>query len=224
MWSKGADMESMHLSVTTSDHPDRSSRGEDAKTTDDSEDGCSGDDGDGCRRITEYEYTQLFEIAANRIHRYVWTIVRSELIAEEITQEVFLSAWRYQSNYKYAHDIEAMIAWLRTIAKHHAISYLRRRKARCIEVPEEKIPEDTWSDQVPGQCTEDGMDTRLILLQLYDHAKITTAEEELLRLHCVEGYTYAMIAQALDQTEDAIRNRYFRILTRLRKAASELMI
>jgi RNA polymerase sigma-70 factor (ECF subfamily) len=66
----------------------------------------------------------LFQRHNVRVYRFVLRLIENASVAEEIVSEVFLNVWRQ------AHTFEAkcqVTTWLLAIARHKAISVLRRR-------------------------------------------------------------------------------------------------
>ena len=73
--------------------------------------------------------TELFEIIVNRyeigIQRYIYNMVRNSETSEDLTQEVFISAYNklytFNKEYKFS-------TWLFQIAKNKTIDYIRKNK------------------------------------------------------------------------------------------------
>jgi len=65
-----------------------------------------------------------------RVYRFVLRIVRREAVAEEVTNEVFLEAWRNAGSYEARSSVGT---WLLSIAHNRAVSTLRRRREEAID-------------------------------------------------------------------------------------------
>src|SRR5258705_7070801 len=79
-------------------------------------------------RIAAQDRTALRALYARqqgRIFRFLLRLVRQEAIAEELTNEVFLEAWRNAGTFE---GKASATTWLLSIAHHRAVSTLRRRR------------------------------------------------------------------------------------------------
>ncbi len=65
-----------------------------------------------------------------RVYRFVLRIVRREAVAEEVTNEVFLEAWRNAGSYEARSSVGT---WLLSIAHNRAVSAMRRRREESID-------------------------------------------------------------------------------------------
>lgn len=83
-------------------------------------------------------------------------IVGDRGVAEEITQDVFVSCWRNAAHYH--PDRGSVVTWLLSIAHHRAIDELRSRRHKT------KQRELTW-EQAPVQALYANHDTDLTLVQ-----------------------------------------------------------
>lgn len=86
-----------------------------------------------------------------RVYRFVLRIVRREAVAEEVTNEVFLEAWRNAANFEARSSVGT---WLLSIAHNRAVSVLRRRR-------EEEIDEES-----AGAIADDGDDPEVVSQKL----------------------------------------------------------
>ena len=95
-----------------------------------------------------------------RVYRFLLRIVRSEAIAEELTNEVFMEVWR---NAKRFEGNSAPQTWVLSIAHHRAVSSLRKRREfawdeeRALELAElERVRNELiWKWQQNPQAWED---------------------------------------------------------------------
>jgi RNA polymerase sigma-70 factor (ECF subfamily) len=86
-----------------------------------------------------------------RVYRFVLRIVRREAVAEEVTNEVFLEAWRNAKSYEARSSVGT---WLLSIAHNRAVSAMRRRR-------EEAIDEET-----AGAIADDSDDPEVVAQKL----------------------------------------------------------
>src|SRR4051812_25140080 len=59
-----------------------------------------------------------------RIYRFAQRFTKNSSIAEDVVSEVFLEVWRHAAGFEARSQVST---WLLGIARHKAISYLRRR-------------------------------------------------------------------------------------------------
>src|SRR5205814_144237 len=77
------------------------------------------------RAALDERFTRLVLDYQRRIHRFIFGMVQNEAQAEDLTQEVFLLAYRALGRLP---DDANESAWLFTIARNRALQELRRRK------------------------------------------------------------------------------------------------
>lgn len=70
----------------------------------------------------EVAFRQLFDHYRNKIYSLGMYLTRSELMAEEIVQDVFLKVWEKRQELS---GIQYFNGWLRTVAKNTCSNYLR---------------------------------------------------------------------------------------------------
>lgn len=72
----------------------------------------------------DYEaYGEIYTAFLDRIFRYVFYQVKDKMIAEDLTEEIFIKAWRAISSYKGKR--QSFSTWLYRIAHNHVIDYFR---------------------------------------------------------------------------------------------------
>ncbi len=70
----------------------------------------------------EFAFRQLFDKYRNKIYSLGMHLTRSEILSEEIVQDVFLKVWEKREQLS---DIDYFNAWLRTVARNTCSNYLR---------------------------------------------------------------------------------------------------
>ncbi len=87
-----------------------------------------------------------------RVFRFIARIVRNDAVAEELTNEVFLEAWR---NAKTFEGRSSPITWLLSIAHNRAVSSLRKRREQSWnEEQANEIADTDDSPEVIAQKTD----------------------------------------------------------------------
>ena len=143
-------------------------------------------------------FGMLFEYYQTPILNYLYRMVSDRALAEDLTQDTFIKA--YRSLPKTAPDL-AFKAWLYRIATNTAISHLRRGKiVRWLPFIGEH---ETRAERVDNQVSR-STDISTALDKLPVHYA------SVLLLRHYQGLSLAETAQALDITENAAKLRLFR--------------
>lgn len=141
-----------------------------------------------------------------RIHRFVSGRCRNLSDAQEVTQDVFVAAYKGIGRF----DPErSFMTWLFTIARHKCIDHVRRQKRSIVE---EVLPEHA-----------DGNDPRALLVQrevgesLWRVARIALpeAQYDALWLRYAEDMEIGEVAQVLKFTRTHVKVLLFRARLRL---------
>lgn len=128
--------------------------------------------------------------------------------ADDVTQQVFVSAWRGRDTYR--DDRGPLGAWLVGITRRRIADHLRARP-HLVEVPADPqtLAEDTdraWEDE--------GRDD---LLAVYEELeRIGDPQRRIVLLAHVHGLTHPEIAQLLDLPLGTVKSHLTRTMTRLR--------
>jgi RNA polymerase sigma-70 factor (ECF subfamily) len=125
---------------------------------------------------------------------------------DDLTQEVFLRAWRSQSVFRRQ---AAHKTWLVRIARNLAIDELRASGSR----PEHEEMADVAD--APGLEPHDRITLRGLI------AGLPADDRILIVLLCVEQWTTAEISRALEIPAGTVKSRAFALRQRLRAALSE---
>jgi RNA polymerase sigma-70 factor, ECF subfamily len=91
-----------------------------------------------------------------RVFRFLLRLVRQHAIAEELTNEVFMEAWRNAASFE---GKSSAATWLLSIAHHRAVSALRRHREEC------------WNEEEAAEIA-DAKDDPEVELQKTDKAAI----------------------------------------------------
>jgi RNA polymerase sigma factor (sigma-70 family) len=163
-------------------------------------------------------YARLVDAYRNTVCSISLAIVRDLDGSEEVSQEVFVAAWRDLSRLR---NPDSFGPWLRQLTRNRAVQYLRshrRRERRLTLVGEQQL--DGQPD--PAGLAHDELvraeDERRLLLaidELPDDAR------EVVTLYYREGRSVAQVACLLDLREDTVKKRLQRARERLREALLE---
>jgi RNA polymerase sigma-70 factor (ECF subfamily) len=156
---------------------------------------------------------RLFARAQTRVFRYLMRVVKSQAIAEELLNEVFLSVWQHAQRYEGRSE---PMTWMLSIAHNKAISALRKRTEVL------GIVDEVAKDLVAAEDTPD------VAAQKHDKsAKIKACIAELspdhrtiLDLVYYQDQSVAEVAEVLGIPEATVKTRMFYA----RKKLSELLL
>jgi RNA polymerase sigma-70 factor (ECF subfamily) len=157
----------------------------------------------------ERSFTDLYDRFHDRIYRHLYYRVGRAQDAEDLTQQVFLQAWRALGRYRQGRT--PFVAWLFTIAHNTVISFYRRNKG--LVSLEEELPERPSPDGV-----EEPTETRL------EHerarramARLKPEQQMVLSMRFLEDFEYSDIGAALGKSEGNVRVIQHRALHELRR-------
>jgi len=152
-------------------------------------------------------FGQLYSIYLDRIYRYAFHQVKDRMTAEDITEEVFVKAWRAIGSCKGKGN--TFSAWVYRIAHNHIINTLRStQKFASIEI--ENIAE------VSDPKLE--VETTLEQQELTDViADLPQNQRQVVVLKFIEGLDNREIGKIMKKSEGAVRILQMRALTTLRQ-------
>ena len=157
----------------------------------------------------ETSFTCLYDRYYDRVYRHLYYRVGRAQDAEDLTQQVFLQAWRALGRYR--QGATPFAGWLFTIAHNAVISFYRRNKG--VFSLETELVEPPSPDGV-----EEPIETRL------EHerarramARLKPDQQLVLSMRFLENFEYSDISAALGKTEGNIRVIQHRALHELRR-------
>lgn len=158
----------------------------------------------------------LFRRHARVVHGVVHRILRDKFETEDGVQEVFLYIHRRCSSFDSTKG--SARSWIVQIAYTQAL--IRRRDLKSHGLYSSAIVDKAKeSESIGHSATEyegsvDGLFGREAWRRAFE--SLTSEQQETLRLHFFEGYTFAEIAEKLGQSYGNIRNHHYRGLEKLR--------
>ncbi len=176
------------------------------------------------RRGDDRAFEALYSRYQRRIHAYVMGMVKDHGRAEDVTQEVFVSALRRMR------ETERPIAfkpWIYEIAKNACIDQFRRsRRAEevSLEADEGLAPADygrlVGSDPAPHDAVETKQDLNDLCGAF---GGLSDAHHEILLLRELEGLSYREIGDRMGMSRPAVESTLFRARRRLTEEYDELV-
>ena len=158
---------------------------------------------DGALRI-------LYERHARSLYNFARRLLMNPAVVEEILQETFLRVYRDRNAFR---PVATFKTWAFTIARNLCLDILRSAP-RSSAVGADRLPETADPRPTPLEYLERREHERAIERALAD---LAIEEREVLILSRFRGLKYREIAAILGISEDAVKMRAYRALTRLRK-------
>lgn len=155
-------------------------------------------------------FGELYSIYLDRIYRYVFYQVKDKMTAEDITEDVFIKAWRAISSCKGKE--KTFSSWLYRIAHNHVIDVFRGQKKELstemetvAELSDPKLKVET---ELERQELLNGIDC------------LPQNQKQVIILKFIEGLDNREIGQIMDKNQGAIRILQMRALAKLREKLS----
>jgi RNA polymerase sigma factor (sigma-70 family) len=175
------------------------------------------------RRGDDLAFAELFSRYQGRITTYIQGRVRDHGRAEDITQEVFISALR---RLRKTETTIVFKPWLYEIAKNACIDE-HRRNTRAPEVPfavEEELPGSDVTLRTSAPLPEEAIECKQRLDDLRGaFGGLSESHHRVLVMRELEGLSYAEIGQRLGMTRPMVESRLFRARRRLSEEYEELV-
>lgn len=157
----------------------------------------------------EVAFTRLYDMHYDRVLRHIYYRVGRVEDAEDLTQKVFLQAWRALGRYRYTGT--PFVAWLVTIAHNATISFVRSRKATN---PLLYDPSDRDVAIDPDGALEERAEQERVRRAI---ARLTSDQQQVVTMRFLEGFEYGEIASALGKSQGNVRVIQHRALEKLRQ-------
>lgn len=150
----------------------------------------------------EDAFAELYDLTSARVHGVILRVLRSPDHAAEVTQEVYVEAWKQSARF----DAEkgSVLAWLTTLAHRRAVDRVR------------KVSSDSDRDEQYGRRSADpavdqvwdGVEQRLDVERVRRGlASLTAIQREALTLAYFGGYSQTQVAQLLDLPLGTVKSR-----------------
>lgn len=150
----------------------------------------------------------LYDKHLNKIYRFIYLKVSNKQIAEDLTQQVFLSAW--QNINSYMQQGFPFTSWLYRIARNAVIDHYRTRRSH---IGLEAISEIADYSDLVGEL-EAKLELGKIKTAL---ASLPADHQDVIVMRFIEELSHQEIAAALDKSEGAVRVLQHRAINSLKK-------
>ena len=152
-------------------------------------------------------YGKLYAVYLDRIYRYIYYQIRDEMKAQDLTQEVFIKAWKA---IKSCGGRELTFTpWLYRIAHNHCVDNFRKSHHSVpLEIAEMHADGDVEQD------AESALEWQQVLEVVSD---LPEPQRQIILLKYMEGYDNSEIEKITGKRQGAIRAIQMRALMSLRQ-------
>lgn len=155
-------------------------------------------------------FARLYDAYVEHIYRYIYFRVADNMLAEDITSQVFLNVWEKLKTYQVGQSL--FMAWIYRIAHNAVIDHYRTKKA-VISLDEVRPIELSHTDEI-----DEKLDLQIQSQELRQALQeLTEEQQQVLILKFVDGFSTTEIAQQLGKQQGAIRALKMRGLQGLAK-------
>lgn len=165
-----------------------------------------------CGRGDRAAFAELYERHVRTVYRYAFSIVGERLDAEDVTQDVFVTAWRRRRAVTLVD--RSALPWLLVTARNTSLNKVRSMKRSRVEVDTEVVAREAGRVATPESEAERSELARVIQSAVDD---LSETDQILYYLCIVEGSSYKDAAATMGATHAAVRNRLMRIRRALRR-------
>ncbi|MFC1901227.1 RNA polymerase sigma factor [Chloroflexota bacterium] len=152
-------------------------------------------------------FGELYVTYVEKIYSFVFSHYRNKTFAEDVTEEIFVKAWKAIKTCRGRED--TFVSWLYRIARNHLIDEIRKLKRRpsidtdIIEVF------DSVNNEIEGYLEQQE------LMAYID--KLPMNQRQVILLKFIQGLNNEEISQVMGKSQGAIRILQMRALDSLRK-------
>ncbi|MCY4567574.1 MAG: sigma-70 family RNA polymerase sigma factor [Candidatus Poribacteria bacterium] len=161
-------------------------------------------------------FTELVKKYQKPVHALVWRKIGDFHIAEEITQDTFLKAYRGLATLK---KPQSFASWLYVIAANHCSTWLRKKRLQMQSLEETsraRLEKATYSGYVIAENERTAVEAqREVVKKLL--SKLQESERTVITLHYFGEMSSAEIGTFLGVSANTVRSRLRRAQQRLRK-------
>lgn len=168
------------------------------------------------------EFTDLYRVHADRVYGYLCARLGRPDVAEDLTAQVFLEAWRQRDRVVIDPDV-GWAPWLFGVARNLARESARQQ-AR-VQVVDPGADLAVWGvvPDTAGVHADQEERNQQVAAALRATRALGQADREVIELCVIGALTPAQAATTLDQPASTVRSRLTRARRRLRNLTDELL-
>ncbi|RYE29053.1 MAG: RNA polymerase sigma-70 factor [Sphingobacteriaceae bacterium] len=149
--------------------------------------------------LSTLDFDCLFEHYKKRVYIYVLKVVKSQFLAEEITQEIFIKLWLYRNKLSEINNLDGFIF---KIVRNQALNHLRKAAY------DERLLKEILAFAAPEQNNVDekiiAADYQLLVQQALDC--LSPQRRLVYELSRKKGLNYEEIACQLNLSRNTVKN------------------
>jgi RNA polymerase sigma-70 factor (ECF subfamily) len=161
--------------------------------------------------LTREGHMEAFDQLVRRYRRYVCRflnrMVRDPDLADDLTQDVFVKAYRQLESHRPEHSFSA---WIIKIANNHALDDFKRVRREADIVPLEPTPDTSTPTPRDTRALAPALDEAL--------ASLRETHRQCFIMREIEGRSYEDIAEILDMPKGTVSSHVTRARGKLRAA------
>ena len=163
-----------------------------------------------CERGDQDAFEQLYRAQAGRLYTLIVRMVGSAETAEDVLQEVFLTAYRKIGSFRGASSLGT---WMYRMAVNHCLDYLRGRQSKMARTTD-SIEDDGMAEPIAPAPLVASTINRLDLERAI--AKLPVGCRTAFVLHDVEGFEHQEVATMLGISEGTSKSQVHKARVKLR--------
>ena len=167
-----------------------------------------------CGRGDQDAFEQLYRAQAGRLYTLIVRMVGSAETAEDVLQEVFLTAYRKIGSFRGASSLGT---WMYRMAVNHCLDYLRGRQSKMARTTD-SIEDDGMAEPIAPAPLVASTINRLDLERAI--AKLPVGCRTAFVLHDVEGFEHHEVATMLGISEGTSKSQVHKARVKLRRMLS----
>lgn len=157
-------------------------------------------------------WTELYNLYIDRIYRYVLARVKNTMLAEDLTEQVFLKALSSISSFTWRGG--SFASWLFRIAHNLIIDHYRKPSSREQPLPDWDL---TTSDTDPTRIAEINVTMEVVLEAM---KKLTAAQRQAVELRFIADLSVEETAKIMGKSQGAVKALQHSALESLRRLLS----
>ncbi|MDR8391056.1 RNA polymerase sigma-70 factor [Aliifodinibius sp. S!AR15-10] len=167
----------------------------------------------------EEAFEELFNKYYEPLVRFVWGYVKSEAIAEEIVQELFMKVWNISSTLTIQRSVKSYIY---SAGRNMSLNYLKHQNTQQEWEKEKKALHENRPLEAK---LDDSLHNKMMLEKVEEAIQNLPERRRLIFiLSRHKDMTYKEIADFLDISENTVDTQIRRVLASLRERFSDLLI
>lgn len=162
-------------------------------------------------------FGQLYQNHIEAVYAYIALRVRDAALAEDLTQDVFVSAWRSLAGFRWQ---GSLAPWLMRIAHNRIANHWRTqgRRPEQVSLPGGDDPDDPRPEFADSATPSDDADLGLGSADLSRAMeRLTDLQRQVIALRFGAGLSLAETADMLQRTQNAVKNLQHNALANLRR-------